>query len=462
MHNINKSKTDKNENSVLLEKSSLSYYEKNETNLFSSATLDSHVHVHPRPEGVGVGAKPMGLVVKQQSAYSSELNDSCSESNENTAPYGYRRRWQTRLINKNGKIIEVDSFKSRQHRLTTSIHSFVDFVKPISNVENWDSKMITLTYENASDWNPNHIRDFNKWLRRAMGSKLKAYAFVAELQKRGAVHYHLIVYTEKGASIPFPDRAWGRKNYIAWKWGYTKVEKARLPQYLASYVSKEYQKDYYRFPKNARGFGIWVNSLAEFKRLFSAYMSDKRKPLWILQDFPNLDFLKEENQLKRVGGKWRIGTEILTEKNAPKNFSFVGSKIRVKVPVRSRLSYRKKDTYDYNSMRLKTVKEIIPQYLDDLDIWYEKGGWVIHNELLESSVSFLDCEKMDGSTWVDELMTKKKKKPQKEDDFDISDYEITSNLSKLTQNQIECRWRSHKEGKEVRIPVPMSWFRGLT
>ena len=155
---------------------------------------------------------------------------------------------------------------------------------------------------------------FTTWLKRVLGADLIAYAWVAELQKRGAVHYHLIVYTKKGASIPFPDRAWGRKNYIAWKWGYTKVEKARLPQYLASYVSKEYQKDYYRFPKNARGFGIWVNSLLELKRLFSAYMSDKQKPLWILQDFPNLDFLKEENQLKRIGGKWRIGSEILTSK----------------------------------------------------------------------------------------------------------------------------------------------------
>jgi hypothetical protein len=462
MSNINNSKTDKNENSVLLKKSSLSNHKKNENNLFSSVPVGSHVRAHPRPEGVGVRAKPLGLVVKQQSSYSKNINDLCSTEIEKTAPYGYRRRWKTRLISKDGKITEVDSFASRQHRLTTAIHSFVDYVKPISKVENWDSKMVTLTYEKASDWSPNHIRDFNKWLRRAMGDNLKSYAFVAELQKRGAVHYHLIVYTKKGASIPFPDRAWGRKNYIAWKWGYTKVEKARLPQYLASYVSKEYQKDYYRFPKNARGFGIWVNSLLELKRLFSAYMSDKQKPLWILQDFPNLDFLKEENQLKRIGGKWRIGSEILTSKNAPKNFSFDGSKIRVFIPLGRRLNYKKTDTFDYNSMRMKTLKEIIPSYLEDLDIWYEKGGWTIHNELLESSVSFLDCEKIDGSTWVEELMSKKKPKPQKEEGFDISDYEITSNISKIRQNQIECRWRSHKEGKEVKIPVPMSWFRGLT
>ena len=336
--------------------------------------------------------------------------------------------------------------------------SFGMFVKPISEEESWDSKMITLTYENANDWNPNHIRDFNLWLRRSMGDKLKSYAFVAELQKRGAVHYHLIVYTEKGAKIPFPDRPWGRKSYIAWKWGYTKVENARLPQYLASYVSKEYQKDYYRFPKNARGFGIWVNSVAELKRLFSAYMNDKKKPLWLNFEYPNLDFLKEENQLKRIGGKWRIGSEKLTSDNAPKNFSFDGSKVRVKIPRIKRLASKKTDTFDYDSMKLKTINEVIPSYLEDLNIWYEKGGWVLHNELLESTVSYLDCEKIDGSNWVEELMKKRKPKLEDPSVWKLSDYEVTANQSKINQAIIKAKWEGHKQGKEIIPLVHMSWL----
>ena len=86
MNNINNSKTDKNENSVLLKKSSLSYYKKNETNLFSSVPVDSHVRAHPRPEGVVVRANPLGLVVKQQSVYSNSSIDLCSGENKNTAP----------------------------------------------------------------------------------------------------------------------------------------------------------------------------------------------------------------------------------------------------------------------------------------------------------------------------------------------------------------------------------------
>ena len=99
MHNINNSKTDKNENSVLLKKSSLSYYKKNETNLFSSVPVDLHARAHPAPQGVVVGAKPLGLVVKQQSE-SSDYNP--SESSDN-APYGYRKRYLVKLKGKNGK-----------------------------------------------------------------------------------------------------------------------------------------------------------------------------------------------------------------------------------------------------------------------------------------------------------------------------------------------------------------------
>ena len=456
MNNINNSKTDKNENSVLLKKSSLSYYKKNETNLFSSVPVDLHARAHPAPQGVVVGAKPLGLVVKQQSE-SSDYNP--SESSDN-APYGYRKRYLVKLKGKNGKEIIVDSFKARQQRMTNAIYSFTDYIKPISESEGWQMKMVTLTYRKASDWKPKHMTKFTTWLKRVLGADLIAYAWVAELQKRGAIHYHLMVYTKKGAYIPYPDKPLGRQNFRGWKYGQTNVENGRLGQYLASYVSKEHQKDYYKFPKGARGFGIWVGSSVELKRLLGAYMNDKKKPLWVSADFPNIDFLDSQTSFKRIGGKWRIGDKVLDKLNAPKNFSFEGSKIRVKVPINKRIRHKKTDTFDFDSIKLKTLREVMPQYLESLNIWYEKGGWVLNDELLESSVSYESCEKIDASTWVSELMEKKTKKINYENS-EISDYEKTANMSKINQTIIKAKWESHKTGKEIKPIVRMEWFRGM-
>ena len=117
--------------------------------------------------------------------------------------------------------------------------------------------MITLTYKNSEDWKPHHMGKFTKWLKRNLGDSLKSYAWVAELQERGAMHYHLIAYVSKETNIPFPDKAYGNKNFVGWPYGHSKVENARVGQYLASYVSKEHQKDYYRFRS-------WVNILQDY------------------------------------------------------------------------------------------------------------------------------------------------------------------------------------------------------
>ena len=54
--------------------------------------------------------------------------------------------------------------------------------------------MVTLTYAGVDDWRPNHIREFMQAFRKLYKKKLVGYAWVAELQERGAVHYHVMVY----------------------------------------------------------------------------------------------------------------------------------------------------------------------------------------------------------------------------------------------------------------------------
>lgn len=93
--------------------------------------------------------------------------------------------------------------------------------------------MLTCTYREARDWDAGHIRalltHLREWARRK-GFRLR-YVWVAELQKRGAMHYHVLLWLP--FRMPMPDRCgW-------WPHGSTKVEWARSAGgYLAKYASK--------------------------------------------------------------------------------------------------------------------------------------------------------------------------------------------------------------------------------
>jgi hypothetical protein len=113
-------------------------------------------------------------------------------------------------------------------------------------------KMITLTYKGVDDWQPKDITSFIRKMRTKLGDGLLAYCWVAELQKRGALHYHVLVWVKKGTRIPYPDKAgW-------WTGGMTSIVKARSPYYVLTYVSKEYQKDFDKFPKGARVYAVKI------------------------------------------------------------------------------------------------------------------------------------------------------------------------------------------------------------
>lgn len=112
---------------------------------------------------------------------------------------------------------------------------------------------ITLTYRCVEDWRPNDIRDYLKrirsWLYRK-GHKLR-YIWVAELQKRGAVHYHLMVWFPKGLWIPMSDRrGW-------WPHGFTESKPARKGVgYLMKYCSKGSKDDLVSYPRGCRVFAV--------------------------------------------------------------------------------------------------------------------------------------------------------------------------------------------------------------
>jgi len=116
--------------------------------------------------------------------------------------------------------------------------------------------MVTCTYAPPATWHPNDIRHTMQHIRENLADKLLAYAWVAELQFRGEVHYHILLLVVRGTDIPKPDEAgW-------WAHGSTKIETARQVWYIVKYTQKgnfqNREGAWLKFPKGARLFAVWI------------------------------------------------------------------------------------------------------------------------------------------------------------------------------------------------------------
>lgn len=179
------------------------------------------------------------------------------------------------IANDSGSVVFVSNRKARLYRLRKSVYNAGEEIE--ANIPaHWNCYFVTLTYREVGDWKPNHIRDFlhrvRMWLARR-GYKLH-YVWVAELQKRGAVHYHILVWLPPGIVMPKPD-AFGW-----WPHGSTNrdISKKRTG-YLMKYVSKG-EKEGKKFPKGIRIYG-YSRHFETISRRVSYY----RAPLWLRNNF---------------------------------------------------------------------------------------------------------------------------------------------------------------------------------
>lgn len=116
--------------------------------------------------------------------------------------------------------------------------------------------LVTLTYKGTNaNWRPEQISRYldclRKWHYAKTGSKTVRYAWVAELQERGVIHYHVVVWLAPGMAIPKPDKSgW-------WPYGMSNRKEATAPiAYLMKYVSKTDSKNIGSFPHGARIYGL--------------------------------------------------------------------------------------------------------------------------------------------------------------------------------------------------------------
>ena len=114
--------------------------------------------------------------------------------------------------------------------------------------------MVTLTYAgDNSAWKAEHlttaINTFRKWCKR-QGAACR-YVWVAELQKRGVIHYHIACWLPRGVSMP----KWDLSGW--WPYGMTNNLKARhATAYLMSYLKKGDLEARGALPKGARNYGV--------------------------------------------------------------------------------------------------------------------------------------------------------------------------------------------------------------
>jgi hypothetical protein len=154
---------------------------------------------------------------------------------------------------------------------------------------------ITLTYAGIDDWRSGDIRSYlNKlrnWLRRR--NLPMPYIWVAELQERGAVHYHVMVWLPHNILIPKPDQS------EMWPHGCTRVEALRDQNaagiYMEKYVSKGDETGR-GFPTKCRTHGCGGMSAA--RRLQRSWLR--------LPGYVQAAFAGPEDRVSRAsGGGWR-------------------------------------------------------------------------------------------------------------------------------------------------------------
>lgn len=151
------------------------------------------------------------------------------------------------------EVLAAMSRRRRIQRMRTSIRRFADCAHEgmADGGRRVGLIMATLTYRDADGWEAKHISAYVQrtveWLRRRRVPY--AYAWVIEMQKRGAPHYHVLWWVPREVKLPKPDEG----PYPSWRHGSSRIEWARSPGYIVKYSSKG---DDMPLPFGARLFGM--------------------------------------------------------------------------------------------------------------------------------------------------------------------------------------------------------------
>lgn len=201
---------------------------------------------------------------------------------------------------------EIDQKRLRYLRMVRRVFAWANTVWG-QGVE-LDCYMLTLTYRGTVEaWERGQISKFVKSEKKKWGQSLLAYCWVAELQRRGVVHYHLIEIVAAGTRFwnAYIDRdekiiRWGCGWPDRWDLGRCGVDVARSPFYVVAHSGKEYQK-FGDYPKGVRMFAVWAD-----RNVFDqASLKCAVLPKW-LRDIISEDESLQGLRASRVSGGYEI------------------------------------------------------------------------------------------------------------------------------------------------------------
>ena len=180
---------------------------------------------------------------------------------------------------------------------------------------------VTLTYRGVEDWKPQHIRDYLKTVRSFFwrrGIPLR-YVWCAELQKRGAVHYHLLIWLPKKKGIKMP-----KSDVMGWwKHGSSNTLVARKRTgYLMKYTSKGSSDADHDFPKGCRLYGFGGVTINTRRRIRWWRAPARVRKYFISQGFSLLDV-----DFRKIVGGWVDKVSGLVVMGIYKLFSFSRSRL---------------------------------------------------------------------------------------------------------------------------------------
>lgn len=156
--------------------------------------------------------------------------------------------------------IRIDSDRARLDRLRKRVTAWARAINDLKHkLPGVQLVGVCLTYRPGDEWQPDDVKTFMKRLTDKYAKNLLAYAWVAEMQTRGAVHYHVCLVLMPGtldetASLPHFDATGD------WPHGWTTIQwlQNASGKYLMEYAQKGNQKR--GFPPHLRLFACVIRA----------------------------------------------------------------------------------------------------------------------------------------------------------------------------------------------------------
>lgn len=157
-----------------------------------------------------------------------------------------------------GSIIEVESDGLRYARMSKTLVFAQEGIERVCEEREREGEgrqmvMVTLTYREEESWKPVHLGEYIKCERHRLNKlgAVFAYFWVAELTRKGKVHYHILWFVPSGVRMRMPDEAG------IWRHGSTRTERARnAGGYLRKYLTKWTVPGRRHYPTGLRTFGV--------------------------------------------------------------------------------------------------------------------------------------------------------------------------------------------------------------